>query len=264
MPFRSQRFDPDLHNAAAFTSGERSLDVWLQDQAVAATDRRTARTWVWVSDAGAVVGYYALTAHKIARDDVPARIGRGGPAEIAAVLLARLALHVNLRGQDLGGVLLADALGSWAACSASSASGRGPLRVRREQMRSAVGQLLDFSTPRARVVLVPARPRADLLAYRTRGRRRRSPGTTAPAEDSHMPVTADRQGLGQHESGASPNLGCSWFSAPSPPWQPVRYARRGQSSNGPTVPIASRWIVNFRTPERTPRDPTGSSAITWS
>jgi len=32
-------------------------------------------------------------------------------------------------------------------------------------MRSAVGQLLDFSTPRARVVLVPARPRADLLAY---------------------------------------------------------------------------------------------------
>ena len=30
-------------------------------------------------------------------------------------------------------------------------------------MRSAVGQLLDFSTPRARVVLVPARPRADLL-----------------------------------------------------------------------------------------------------
>ncbi len=110
MPFRSQRFDPDLHNAAAFTSGERSLDVWLREQAVAATDRRTARTWVWVSDAGAVVGYYALTAHKIARDDVPAKIGRGGPAEIPAVLLARLALHLNLRGQDLGGVLLADAL----------------------------------------------------------------------------------------------------------------------------------------------------------
>ena len=110
MPFRSQRFDPDLHNAAAFTGGERSLDVWLREQAVAATDRRTARTWVWVSDAAAVAGYYALTAHKIARDDVPARIGRGGPAEIPAVLLARLALHLNLRGQDLGGVLLADAL----------------------------------------------------------------------------------------------------------------------------------------------------------
>jgi len=78
VPFRSQRFDPDLPNAAAFTSGERSLDVWLREQAVAATDRRTARTWVWVSDADAVVGNYALTAHKIARDDVPARIGREG------------------------------------------------------------------------------------------------------------------------------------------------------------------------------------------
>jgi GNAT superfamily N-acetyltransferase len=65
---------------------------------------------VWVDGDGRVVGYYALAAHKVARDQVPARIGRGGPAEIPAVLLARLALAEDLRGRGWGAVLLADAL----------------------------------------------------------------------------------------------------------------------------------------------------------
>lgn len=56
------------------------------------------------------MGYYALSAHKVAREDVPNRIGRGGPVEIPAVLLARLALAESLRGQGLGASLVADAL----------------------------------------------------------------------------------------------------------------------------------------------------------
>lgn len=57
-----------------------------------------------------VVGYYTPSAHKVARDDVPSRIGRGSPAEIPGVLIGRLALDRSLRGQNLGEVLLADAL----------------------------------------------------------------------------------------------------------------------------------------------------------
>jgi GNAT superfamily N-acetyltransferase len=37
-------------------------------------------------------------------------LGRGGPRQIPAVLLARLALDESLQGQGLGGALLADAL----------------------------------------------------------------------------------------------------------------------------------------------------------
>lgn len=59
---------------------------------------------------GRVVGYYALAAHKVAREQVPARVGRGGPVEIPAVLLARLALSIHLRGRGLGALLVADAL----------------------------------------------------------------------------------------------------------------------------------------------------------
>jgi GNAT superfamily N-acetyltransferase len=110
VAFRSARLDPERHDGRGFSCGEPSLDVWLREQAVPATARRTARTWVWVDEDGAVVGYYALAAHKVARADVPNKIGRGGPTEIPAVLLARLALAESLRGQGLGAVLVADAL----------------------------------------------------------------------------------------------------------------------------------------------------------
>lgn len=110
MTYRSERLDPERHQIGDFTCGEVSLDLWLREQAVTATARRTARTWVWVDEDGAIVGYYALAAHRVAREDVPTKIGRGGPVEIPAVLLARLALSESLRGHGLGAVLVADAL----------------------------------------------------------------------------------------------------------------------------------------------------------
>lgn len=110
MSLRSERFDPERHNVGGFNCGERSLDAWLAEQAALAEARRTARTWVWVDQDGDVVGYYALAAHKVARNEVPSKVGRGGPVEIPAVLLARLALSESLRGQGLGAVLVADAM----------------------------------------------------------------------------------------------------------------------------------------------------------
>lgn len=108
--FRSERLDADVRDLSTFSCGEQSLDRWLKEQAVAATKRGTARTWVWTDGKGAVVAYYALAAHKVVRDQVPTSVGRGGPTEIPAVLLARIALALPLRGQGLGAVLVADAL----------------------------------------------------------------------------------------------------------------------------------------------------------
>ena len=108
--YRSQRLDRGRHDVSGFVCGESSLDDWLRDQAHAASRRGLARTWVWVDSAGRIVSYYALAAHKIARAEIPSRIGRGGRAEIPAVLLAKLALSEELQGQGLGAVLVADAL----------------------------------------------------------------------------------------------------------------------------------------------------------
>lgn len=110
VSLRSQRYDPERHDVTDFRCGEPSLDTWLREQAVAASARRTARTWVWTDGDDMVVAYYALAAHKVARGEVPDKVGRGGPVEIPAVLLARLALSESLRGQGLGAVLVADAL----------------------------------------------------------------------------------------------------------------------------------------------------------
>ena len=51
-----------------------------------------------------------VSAHVLQRDDLPARVGRGGPRQIPGVLLARLALDQVLHGRGLGGALLANAL----------------------------------------------------------------------------------------------------------------------------------------------------------
>lgn len=97
------------HHVEAFDSGEPAIDVWLRTSAYAAQQRGTARTFV-VIDQDWVVGYYSLCAHTLRRDDLPNRLGRGSPAEIPAVLLARLGVDHHYQGGGLGAALLSDAL----------------------------------------------------------------------------------------------------------------------------------------------------------
>lgn len=106
----SQRLDLLRHDPSGFVSGVPALDRWLQEHAATEDGRGHSRTWVWVDTAGAVVGYYTLSAHKVAREQVPADLGRGGPREIPATLVGKLALRQDLRGVGLGALLLADAL----------------------------------------------------------------------------------------------------------------------------------------------------------
>jgi predicted N-acetyltransferase YhbS len=107
--FVSERYDPAVHDASKFSCGVEKLDGWLREHAHPSSVRGTALTWVWARD-GEVIGYYLLAAHKVAREEVPASVGRGGPREIPAVLLAKLALDRRLQGRGLGDVLVADAL----------------------------------------------------------------------------------------------------------------------------------------------------------
>lgn len=109
MTFTSVPHDPAL-DTTDFSCGEASLDTWLVADAETETRRGSARVWVWLDANGTVIAYYSLSASKVKRDDIPKALGRGGPIEIPAVLIGRLALDRSLRGQNLGEVLLADAL----------------------------------------------------------------------------------------------------------------------------------------------------------
>lgn len=108
MTFVSEALRAD-HKTDQFDSGKPDLDTRLQQHALTTQARRTGRTFVWTADEG-VVAYYTIAAHLIVRDDLPRTLGRSNPAQIPAVLLARLALDKTLHGQGLGGALLADAL----------------------------------------------------------------------------------------------------------------------------------------------------------
>jgi GNAT superfamily N-acetyltransferase len=108
--YRSQRLDLARHDPSGFASGAPALDSWLSEHAAREDARGHSRTWVWVDPAGSIVGYYTLSAHKVAREQVPTKLGRGGPQEIPATLIGKLALRHDLRGGGLGVLLLADAL----------------------------------------------------------------------------------------------------------------------------------------------------------
>jgi GNAT superfamily N-acetyltransferase len=108
VPFVSEAFG-NHHDATHFDSSKPDLDTWLRQHALASEARRTGRTFVWHEDRR-VVAYYTIAAHLLVREDLPRSLGRGNPAQIPAVLLARLALDKTLHGQGHGAVLLADAL----------------------------------------------------------------------------------------------------------------------------------------------------------
>jgi GNAT superfamily N-acetyltransferase len=97
------------HHLEVFRCGNTELDDWLVRHARAATGHGT-RTYVLVDDERTVVGYFAIAPHLIDREDAPAKVGRGAPRQIPAILLAKLALDESVHGQGLGAELLVFAL----------------------------------------------------------------------------------------------------------------------------------------------------------
>ncbi len=107
--FISERLDTS-HQIDTFNSGAPSLDLWLQQSALIADQKRQGRTYVWSDEDRVVVAYYTLAPHVIERAELSAKMARGNLNQIPALLLARLALDLQYHGRGLGAELLADAL----------------------------------------------------------------------------------------------------------------------------------------------------------
>lgn len=97
------------HDLTEFSSGNHELDTWLREHASHASRMNIARTFVWAEVDNRVVAYYALAAHQLMSDVLPRQASRGGPRQIPAVLIGKLALDQRLQGHGLGAALLADA-----------------------------------------------------------------------------------------------------------------------------------------------------------
>ncbi len=98
------------HDLSEFDCGEPALDDWLTRFALQNQSAEAAQTYV-IHRGGQVVGYYALAAGGVEREQAPGRVARGlARVAIPVVIVARLAVDRREQGRGLGKALLRDAL----------------------------------------------------------------------------------------------------------------------------------------------------------
>lgn len=98
------------HRVEQFDCGtHESLNLWLKRYALQNQSGDSSRTYV-VHRANQVVGYYAISAGSIFREDAPNRAAKAQPNPIPISLLGRLAVDKREHGIGLGKALLKDAL----------------------------------------------------------------------------------------------------------------------------------------------------------
>ncbi|MFT4030116.1 MAG: GNAT family N-acetyltransferase [Protaetiibacter sp.] len=96
---------------STFSCGEQSLDDWLNLRAIKNEKGGNSRTFITTErDSGPIAGYYCLSAHSVAREEMPGSLRRKAPDPIPVILIGRLAVDSRFKGQGLGHSLLADAL----------------------------------------------------------------------------------------------------------------------------------------------------------
>lgn len=98
------------HQTQGFDCSISSLNEWLVRRAMKNEYSGASRTYVVCSEHRRVVGYYALAAGSVTRDDVPGKIKRNMPEPIPVLVLGRLAVDYRYHGKGIGQGLLKDAV----------------------------------------------------------------------------------------------------------------------------------------------------------
>ena len=93
-----------------FDCGNATLNDWLKRHAAKNEAAGASRTFVVCGDTGYVVGYYALAAGAIARQDSPGAVRRNMPDPIPVMVIGRLAVDKRWQTRNVGKGLLKDAI----------------------------------------------------------------------------------------------------------------------------------------------------------
>lgn len=95
----------EQHKVDHFRCGSEPLDEWIKTRARANQALGASRTWV-VVDGQVVVAYYASASAAIIREAAPKAMRRNQPEILPALLLSRLAVHIDYQGRGLASALL--------------------------------------------------------------------------------------------------------------------------------------------------------------
>jgi GNAT superfamily N-acetyltransferase len=100
------------HDRNAFDCGDTDLNDFLCRYARQSHDQGAAKTFLAIDDTDnkTILGFYSLAPATVAYERAPAAMRRGlARHEVPGFRLARIAIHVSLQGQGLGGQLLLSA-----------------------------------------------------------------------------------------------------------------------------------------------------------
>lgn len=101
------------HNKNNFFSGQPQLDQYLKTQASQDIKRKLAVCFVLTENEKDIMGYYTLSSSGIQRTHLTQALQQKMPpfySQLPVTLLGRLARDVKYKGQDIGNILLIDAL----------------------------------------------------------------------------------------------------------------------------------------------------------
>jgi hypothetical protein len=106
------------HDPSIFNCGNSVLSDWLKLRASQFEKRDLARTYVATRRGETVVlGYYAISNHRVTHKALPADQAKGLPRlDVPVVLLGCLAVDGSAKGRGLGSLLLLPRQGSSACC----------------------------------------------------------------------------------------------------------------------------------------------------
>lgn len=100
------------HDRKAFDCGDAQMNDFLQRYARQSHEQNASKTFCAIDEAAPnrILGFYTITPSAVAYDQAPPAMVRGlAQYEVSGFKLARLATHVAVAGQGLGGQLLAAA-----------------------------------------------------------------------------------------------------------------------------------------------------------
>ena len=112
-PFRVELFDKRLHDRSEFDCGVAELNDYFRSRLSQDVRRKVTVCYVAVDNAtDLVAGYYTLAMGSVSLKELPKQTAKRLPRypNVPVVLIGRLAVHLNHRGQRLGSGLLVDAI----------------------------------------------------------------------------------------------------------------------------------------------------------
>lgn len=100
------------HDRASFDCGEDALNKYLRETARQHNEKGISKTFVYVDTDSpeTILGFFTLSICEIVTEGLPRKYSKRLPKKVPAAKLGRLAVSRACQGQQIGGILMVEAM----------------------------------------------------------------------------------------------------------------------------------------------------------